>query len=134
MCSATSLLHGIVRHAARLGNARNLILGRGRADVRIEPAAGRGDQIDRHRRLVVAIGSVAMSATRCLTASSCAGFVGPKLLPVDAAALYAGRGRRPTPEVAADRQTAGRSARSRRQILPSRSIKLPLASMSVATS
>ncbi len=40
---------------ARFRNARNLILRRSRADVRIESAARRRDEIGRHRRRVAGV-------------------------------------------------------------------------------
>ena len=62
-------------------------VGRGAADVRIEPARRRGDQVHRHRRSVA--GSAARSASRrACTASASAGFSGPRFEPAEFAALY----------------------------------------------
>ena len=73
--------------AARSSDARDLILGRGDADVRIEAAARRGDEIDGHRRRLP--GSAARSAaTRSPTASASAGLKGPWFEPLETAPLY----------------------------------------------
>ena len=39
----------VLRHAAQARHARDLVLGGGRRDVRVEAAAGRGDEVDRYR-------------------------------------------------------------------------------------
>ena len=48
ICSATSWRTRILRHVTRLRNARDLEIGGLRRDVRVEPAARRGYQIDRN--------------------------------------------------------------------------------------
>ena len=48
--------HGFGRQPARSGDARDLILGGGRADVGIEAAGRSGDQIHRHRMAITRIG------------------------------------------------------------------------------
>ena len=47
------LANRLLVDAAGFCDASDLILGRRRADVRIEPAAGRGHQVDRHRARLV---------------------------------------------------------------------------------
>ena len=49
--AATSVAHLRLGQVAGGGDAGDLELGRGRADVRVEPAARRGDQVDGHRAL-----------------------------------------------------------------------------------
>ena len=56
VCSATRARTVVRRQAPRPGHPRHLVLGRRRADVRVEAAGRGGDQVDRHRPVVAGIG------------------------------------------------------------------------------
>ena len=113
VCSSTERAHAILRQAACLGHTGDLEQGGLRRDVRVEPAAGCGDQIDRAPRHRFP----AQGAQRCRPLAHARrpapGWSGARLEPPE----LSRRSRRPRQtvavEVARRWRTPGRSERSR---------------------
>jgi hypothetical protein len=80
------LTHGLRIKLAGAGDALRLVVGSGRADVRVETAGRGGDQVDRYRPLVTGVGG-AQRLDSGLDAAASAGLSGPRFDPDEAAAL-----------------------------------------------
>ena len=116
--ASTSARTRVLGHAARARDARDLVVRRGRRDVRVEPAARRRHEIDRDRRRVAGIGGAQRRRCAPRTASRSAGIQsGPGSSRVERTRRCTAPVRWPTagPRSSAGRRTAARSAPSRRR-------------------